>query len=381
MEENQYSAQTGYVPQNASQPVYSQPGYVQPMVAQPAYMQPEMHAKFKKGMRKSYSGMGWKIAVFAVLNLVLQLAYSYLIPEFIGDWVKNKDWYTWCMMLIPMYLMAFPIFYLLTMTQKDKMVIPKKKIGVGRFILAVFMCAGICGVGMILGLIVEMLLALVIPVTPDADSANTLANMMVSSSPFWRILTVGIGAPIVEEMIFRKCLIDRTIKYGEWMAIFTSGLLFGLMHGNFMQFFFATGLGMLFAFIYVRTGKIWYTILLHMCVNLTTSVITVGIVQWMGMDQLLAISSMDPNSTEAQAASLMMLPKLLVFYGWIIILIAFAITGIVLLIVAFAKKKFYLTKPACYVGKGSFVAAWCNVGVILALLYMVANFVLNYVPV
>ena len=65
-----------------------------------------------------------------------------------------------------------------------------------------------------------------------------------------------VGAPIVEELTFRKALLDGLHGTHEGYAAVISGLLFGLMHGNHMQFFLAFFLGMLFAMVYQRTGRI-----------------------------------------------------------------------------------------------------------------------------
>ena len=102
------------------------------------------------------------------------------------------------------------------------------------------------------------------------DKASTLmqdANVVIRS------LVVGVGAPVFEELIFRKVLIDRTIKYGEYVSIVMSGIMFGLLHGNFSQFFFAALVGMLFAYVYIRTGRVRYTIFLHMAINLSSSLV------------------------------------------------------------------------------------------------------------
>ena len=56
----------------------------------------------------------------------------------------------------------------------------------------------------------------------SAQNTNALAELMTNSDPFWRILTVGICAPIFEELILRKFLIDRIHKYGEGIAEFAS---------------------------------------------------------------------------------------------------------------------------------------------------------------
>lgn len=66
---------------------------------------------------------------------------------------------------------------------------------------------------------------------------------------------------------------DKVIKYGEGCTIVLSGLLFGLFHMNFNQFFYAFFLGCFFAFIYVKTGNLKYTIILHMTINFFGSVL------------------------------------------------------------------------------------------------------------
>ena len=94
---------------------------------------------------------------------------------------------------------------------------------------------------------------------------------------FLGVLVVGILAPIVEEIIFRKLLIDNMSKYGIVASVTISAFLFGLFHGNLAQFFYAWALGIIFGFVYVYTGKIIYTILLHMSGNLVSSGIIVDV--------------------------------------------------------------------------------------------------------
>lgn len=89
------------------------------------------------------------------------------------------------------------------------------------------------------------------------------------------IAMVVFAAPIVEELLYRKMLIDRIAAYGDGVSVVVSGLLFGLAHGNFSQFFYAFGLGALFAYVYIKTGHIGYTIGFHMFFNLIGGVFTV----------------------------------------------------------------------------------------------------------
>lgn len=75
------------------------------------------------------------------------------------------------------------------------------------------------------------------------------------------------GAPILEEILYRKLLIDRLHAYGQWTAAALSALVFGLVHGNSGQFFLAFLIGLLFAVVYMKTGRVIYTVILHVIIN------------------------------------------------------------------------------------------------------------------
>ena len=78
---------------------------------------------------------------------------------------------------------------------------------------------------------------------------------------------VCISAPIAEEFIFRKFLIDRLAIYSKTLAIFASGIIFGIFHNNIHQFFGTMFLGWSLAYSYVETGNILIPISYHMFEN------------------------------------------------------------------------------------------------------------------
>ena len=65
---------------------------------------------------------------------------------------------------------------------------------------------------------------------------------------------------------------EKYIKKGDLLkdkvAIITTAILFGLFHANFSQFFYAVALGMIFAYVTLKTGTIKYSIILHIVVNI-----------------------------------------------------------------------------------------------------------------
>ena len=83
------------------------------------------------------------------------------------------------------------------------------------------------------------------------------------------ILVVRIIGPICEELMFRGIVFHR-LK--DWVkpqaAIVISALLFGIYHGNVVQFFYATCMGVMLAIIYDKTGTLWISIVAHIAANL-----------------------------------------------------------------------------------------------------------------
>ena len=222
--------------------------------------------------------------------------------------------------------------------------IEKKKLTFGQIMILIMMVYGLAQVGSLMGLPIHTALSSVTLFGDGSteDALNNLkSNLIVGSGTWIRIITVGIMPAIFEELLFRKFLIDRTLRHGEFISCAMSGIMFGLWHGNFQQFFFAFFLGVLFAFVYIRTGRIIYTMILHASLNLITSSITVELIaemlKRMGMD--MSSGSIDPN-IDYDMVIKSVLPIMLIILLWIIILAGFQIAGFVMLIVR--RKKFKL---------------------------------------
>ena len=325
-------------------------------------------------MKATYNKMGIIMTVMTVIVIGLQFAYGKFLPLVFGTDIIEKDWFAFGQIILPFHLVAFSAVMLIGRKMECQSIV-QHKMKLPQILGAALMCAAVVAAGSIIGSLVNM--AVVLPFNGDPNT-TALSELMMGSGFFWRVLTVGILAPIVEEVIFRKFLIDRTVKYGEFAAILASGLLFGIFHGNFSQFFYAFGLGMFFAFIYIRTGKVWYVIALHMLVNLTSSVITMFFLQQLDMEGIQRLSTMDATSQEAQELAMQLLPGELMCFGWLAVLCLFALVGVILFIIAFAKKKFSLQETQCQVTEKKASAIWGNVGMILYMVAGIALFVIYY---
>ena len=102
------------------------------------------------------------------------------------------------------------------------------------------------------------------------DLPNQFEELFVGmSDTVWGMLAIGIFGPICEEIVFRggimKPMLDRGVH--PWIAIGTSAFVFGLIHGNPAQIFFAMMVGVVFGIIYYRTRSLVITTFCHILNN------------------------------------------------------------------------------------------------------------------
>lgn len=102
-----------------------------------------------------------------------------------------------------------------------------------------------------------------------------VSETIYESSRLLQVLTTVVAAPILEELIYRGLLYGRMREMVSPVpAILCSSLVFGICHGNLVQFVFACGIGILLSCVYEKYGKIATAIWMHMTVNLTSLILT-----------------------------------------------------------------------------------------------------------
>ncbi len=189
---------------------------------------------------------------------------------------------------ICLYLFALPVL-LIVLSRCESKAPEKKKLKFGSFMIFVLVSFGLMYIGSIIGNFVMDLLGGIF----SFDYSNGLESIIDYDKIWLTAIFTVIVAPIGEEFVFRKLLIDRTQKYGAFISIGMSGLMFGLMHGNFYQFFYAFALGLLLGYIYYNTGKLYITIAIHAIVNFVGSVLTSFLVPI--SEKMLEINTEDPE--------------------------------------------------------------------------------------
>ena len=218
--------------------------------------------------KKFFSKMGFNYLILGIITIVFQIIIINLVYLINSNYI---DTYGLFNLISPLcnYILPFPIFYLL-MKRLKKEKIEKTSLNLKTFILYMGISLTLMWIGNIIGLIITALLSGVI----QSDIANPVQQLISNSDIWFNILIISIMAPVFEELFFRKFLIDRSMKYGTRVSILLSATVFAFFHGNLNQFFYAFLIGGFFAYVYSKTGKIQYTILLHSFINIMGSVVS-----------------------------------------------------------------------------------------------------------
>ena len=318
-----------------------------------------------KEAKKHFSKLG--IGTFAILAIgtAAQILLMYVVNA-VWPQVMEHSWGMWLLTFVPLYLLAVPAGLLLLRKVPAKA--PEKHdLKPKRYIVLAIICIFMMYAGNILGTIITALLQLL----PGVSAGNPVLGYATDNAILPKVLFMVILAPVIEEYIFRKQLIDRMHIYGEKLAVLTSALMFGLFHGNLSQFFYAFALGLVFGYVYLKTGKLRYSIGLHMLINLNGSVI--------GPLFLEKLAVLDTMETLDLAALEPILPELFGFGAYVLVLIGLAVAGLVLLCIN--KRRVFFVPAEMELPKGSrFRTAYVNVGMILLLIGCIALTIAGIIP-
>ena len=276
----------------------------------------------------------------AVLGVVVNLVQMIIITIFnvVNPAFESNGWFRYLLIAVSFYLIGFPICCLILKSIPDGPKREEENLTFGGFIKFFLISYFIM---VLLNLFTTGFLWIV-GNFKEADVVNPLESVLSNSSIWATIIFAGILSPIIEEVLFRGVMLNKLRTYGDKIAIIITALLFGLFHENFSQFFYAVGLGMIFAYVTLKTGTIKYSIGLHIMINMMGSVIGTQVL----------------NSTIAT-----------MIFG--IVVWVFVIAGLILFIKDF--KKTSLLPGEVTIEKGHILSeTWLNVGMIINLIISLA---------
>lgn len=303
----------------------------------------------KKRLKRCFRTVGVGYAVYLVVSTASQLAVAWNIE--VPDTVLG--WNLWMMAsMLAMYPLSTLFLYLIMCRLPRAHQIWKEPIKPGHYVGILVICMGCMYLGNIIGQLVSAIIRMATGMPLD----NALDQLINDMQPWLILLMVVIIGPVMEELVFRKILLDRIAGYGQLVSMLLSGLIFGVAHGNFYQFFYAFALGAIFAWVYLRTGNIFYTIGLHMMINF-----------WGGFLSIYLLDLIEAWGTAG----------LMLIFGQIMVMIGFIIAAVILVI--YYRKEIFLREKKKTLSAGKqFLAVMLNVGMILYLVMGIVLFVLNF---
>ena len=214
-----------------------------------------------RGHRERFSRLGWALAAQMAAMLAVQtallLAAQALAPALAGSGV-----FLWLVSVLSAYGAGVPAAWLVLRGTEEAPPQSGAPLGPGRFFRSYL--AGL-GLMYLVNLATLALMGLV-----GLLRGQTVENPVDNMADYPLVLNLLLGcviAPVCEEYLFRGLLLNRLRPYGERFAVWASALCFGLFHGNFSQFFYACAIGVLFAGVVLKTGRLRQAMLLHALIN------------------------------------------------------------------------------------------------------------------
>ena len=314
----------------------------------------EQTLKRIKHPRKVFSRIGLSLFIYFIAVYASAFLLDFLVGKFIPK-LYFHDLYIWVKMVLCQYVIGIPAIRLILIGLPTYRY-PKEKMPFKDLFGAFIICQAFSYAGNMIGTLLNEIISGILGKEID----NTVSDLISKSNPLVLLLVVGIIGPVLEELVFRRFIIDRVRPYGEFLAVMFSALTFGMFHGNFYQLFYAFAIGFILGFIYIRTKNIIYPIILHVAFN------SLSVIQ----QSFLTASNTFSN------VKILHYSFLVLYYMMIAIFLGLTVLGVIKLIKSI--KKFYFIKNYYELNKGKAILySAVNAGMIMFSVTVLVEFALN----
>ena len=323
-----------------------------------------------KADKRVFSKIGAGFALFTVVTTVAAIVIQ-IIALLISKEFATSTFFKNLITPLSMYLFALP-FLLIVLSMCPSEPPKKAKFGFGKWCLFLIVAFGAMMWGSEIGNGLMKGISSIVGV----DYGNALESLVDNDELWISMIFMVIVAPIGEELVFRKLIIDRTHKYGAFVAVGLSALIFGLTHGNFYQFFYCLFVGIILGYVYYVSGNIILSIALHASLNFVGTVVVSLLIPTAN-----ALATIDTNNM--QAVTEFVSKNALGFTGLVIytaFMYSAKICAIVLPLIFFKKLK----TPTCELAIPNnkiFSTTMLNVGMITLMAIYVFEFAINLLPI
>lgn len=219
----------------------------------------------KKQLRRISSGLG--TAVIAYL-IVQSLSSVLLVKLNLSSLYYSSPVFQYAFNIIFVSVLAVAVpFAAAALFNKKKYrrpIVPNKPIKPSRAFAWVCLGMGAC-------IVANVVVNYIITILKTLFSINLTQSESLSpdsvSACIMETIALAVIPAICEEFAMRCCSLQLLRNYGTGFAVFAVSIVFGLLHGNVIQFMFAFIIGLVLAYVTVKTESIIPAIFIHMCNN------------------------------------------------------------------------------------------------------------------
>lgn len=233
------------------------------------YMQAMMFQRqlsyMKKKQRAEILKAGFILGGAIIAYIVLQSVWALSMHAFgLTQVYEDSVMFKYAFNIIAVDLLAMlPAFGIAALMLKKNFVgelLPSKKVGKAKFIAWVLL--GMGG-AMLANLLVSWLITFTKEVLGYELTQNDYGTASDPLSLFVMFFAIAVAPAIFEEFAFRCCALGALKKFGKGFAVFSVSIIFGLIHGNVIQFVFAFFVGLILAYITVQTDNVLIAMVIH----------------------------------------------------------------------------------------------------------------------
>ncbi len=342
--------------------------------------EPSKQERIKKELHFSSDRIGWATALLVSVWIGLAVLISnavVVIEHTVGRMLPFSvaDFYNEYVLLINEISLgiaiAVAVLVLLPVPQAN---LENRSVKFSSFLKTLLICFGVGYLGNLIG---TFLLSFWNGFTGNSVG-DELESVLYDMNPLILFLFSMVLAPILEELFFRKFLIDRLRPFGRTVSVFLPAFLFGLFHQSAEQLPYAFAVGAILSYFYYETGKYWLVVAIHSIFNWVSGFIPLQFLPKINsfandlipvMEGISKTATMD-EITEQMVPLLETYGTTLALYAlYLLILFAINITGVVLFFINI--KKFFQEKEDCLLsGAETVKAVILNPGMIVCTVLM-----------
>lgn len=287
--------------------------------------------------KKYFSRIGLACFILGTVSLLISVSTNLIIRE-IFPWILDDPIVStilpYGISIIGLYVFAFPLASLAMGTLPSSTPI-KEKMKTSHII------AGLC-ISFMLTFVGSYASTFLYSLTSSGTSAaGSVSTDMNDTQLIISGIFLALVLPILEELVFRKFLCTRLLPLGEGYAVFFSSIIFALM-GELYEIPHAFLLGLFFSFIYVKTGKVIYTIIFHCAINLYNGVLGIYMTAKLPIDEIFRILESDASESDKMSQLAPYWDTLQIYIWTSAALIGLIIAGFIICYRAVKKERFKL---------------------------------------